>query len=65
MLRLFDVYASLFKSWHVVRYEQEGDATAPHHVHLPGQEMPAPSTVTNLEDLLHFVQSWLSDKPHP
>jgi hypothetical protein len=119
MLRLFDVYASLFKSWHVVRYEQEGDAymlqlsavlvddshlelrdylfadggrkyayqwmeadgtlrrrwdnaphwpsviTVPHHVHLPGQEMPAPSTVTNLEDLLHFVQSWLSDKPHP
>ena len=26
MLRLFDIYASLFKSWHVVRYEQEGDA---------------------------------------
>jgi len=26
MLRLFDTYAALFKSWHVVRYEQEGEA---------------------------------------
>ena len=26
MLRLFDIYASLFKSWRVVCYEQEGDA---------------------------------------
>lgn len=26
MLRLFDTYASLFKSWRVVRYEQEGTA---------------------------------------
>lgn len=26
MLRLFDTYASLFESWHVVRYEQEGAA---------------------------------------
>jgi hypothetical protein len=112
MLRLFDTYAALFKSWHVVLYEQEGEAylfqlsallqddsrlelrdylfadgsrkhayqwieadgtlrrrwdnaprwpgvtTTPHHVHLPGQEMPEPSTVTNLEDLLHFIQSW-------
>jgi len=112
MLQLFDTYAALFKSWHVVRYEQEGEgyllqlsallqddsrlelrdclfadgsrkyayqwietdgtlrrrwdnaphwpsvATTPHHVHLPGQEMPEPSTVTNLEDLLHFIQSW-------
>jgi hypothetical protein len=110
MLRPLDTYASLIKSWRVVRYEQEGDAymlqlsvvladdsrlevrdylfadgsrkyayqwmeadgtlrrrwdnaphwpsvvTAPHHVHLPGQEMPEPSTVTNLEDLLRFVQ---------
>ena len=112
MLQLFDTYAALFKSWHVARYEQEGEAyllqlsallqddsrlelrdylfadgsrkyayqwietdgtlrrrwdnaphwpsvaTTPHHVHLPGQEMPEPSTVTNLEDLLHFIQSW-------
>ena len=112
MLELFDTYAALFKSWHVIRYEQEGEAyllqlsallqdgsrlelrdylfadgsrryayqrmeaggalrrrwdnaphwpdaaTAPHHVHLPGQEMPGPSTVTNLEDLLRFIQSW-------
>ena len=26
MLRLFDTYAALFKSWRVVRYEQEGEA---------------------------------------
>jgi hypothetical protein len=117
MLRLFDVYASLFKSWRVVRYEQEGDAyvlqlsavlldgsrlelrdylfadgsrryayqwmkadgtlrrrwdnaphwpsvaTAPHHMHLPGQEMPELSTVTNLEDLPRFVQSWFDGHP--
>ena len=115
MLKLFDVYASLFKSWRVVRYEQEGDAymlelsaillddsrlqlrdylfadqrrkyayhwmeadgtlrrrwdnaphwpsivTVPHHMHLPGQEMPVASTVTNLEDLLQFVQTWLDE----
>jgi len=112
MLQLFDTYAALFKSWHVVRYEQEGEAyllqlsallqddsrlelrdylfadgsrkyayqwletdgtlrrrwdnaphwpsvaTTPHHVHLPSQEMPEPSTVTNLEDLLHFIENW-------
>jgi len=112
MLRLFDTYASLFKSWRVIRYEQEGAAyllqlsallqdgsclelrdylftdgsrkyayqwmetdgalrrrwdnaphwpdvaTAPHHVHVPGQETPEPSTITNLEDLLRFIQSW-------
>ncbi len=114
MLQLFDTYASLFKSWRVVRYEQEGTAyilqlsavllddsrlelrdylfadgsrkyayqwmeadgalrrrwdnaphwpsvvTVPHHVHLPDQEMPKPSTITNLEDLLRFVQSWFN-----
>lgn len=32
--------------------------TAPHHVHLPGQKTPEPSTVTNLEDLLSFLQEW-------
>ena len=26
MLQLFDTYASLFKSWHVICYEQEGEA---------------------------------------
>ena len=25
MLKLFDLHTSLFKSWHVVSYEQEGD----------------------------------------
>ena len=117
MLRLFDAYAALFRSWRVVRYEQEGDAymlqlsavlldgscldlrdylfadgsrksayqwveadrtlrrrwdnaphwpdvaTAPHHVHLQGQDMPEPSTVTNLEDLLYFVQGWFDEHP--
>jgi len=27
----------------------------PHHVHLPDQRTPAPSTITNLEDLLTFL----------
>jgi hypothetical protein len=26
MLELFDTYASLFKLWHVICYEQEGEA---------------------------------------
>ena len=109
MLDLFDKFASLFKSWRVVRYEQEGEtymlhisaclqdgsklelrdylfsdgsrkyayqgmeadgslrrrwdnaphwpdtATAPHHVHTPEQQVPAASTITNLEDLLAFL----------
>ena len=115
MLHLFDRYASLFKSWSVVRYEQEGAAyllhlsavliddsrlelrdylfvdgsrtyayqwmesdnslrrrwdntphwpsisTAPHHCHIPNQSMPEPSTITNLEDLMVFLQNWLTD----
>jgi len=32
--------------------------TAPHYVHLPDQEMPELSIITNLEDLLCFIQSW-------
>jgi len=117
MLDLFDTYAVLFKSWRVIRYEQEAEAyllhlsallqddsrlelrdylfadgsrnyayqwmeadgalrrrwdnaphwpdvaTAPHHVHLPSQEAPEPSTVTNLEDLLQFIQSWFTSCP--
>ncbi len=119
MLRLFDTYASLFVSWRVVRYEQEGDAymlqlsavlldnsrlelrdylfadgsrkyvyqwmeadgalrrrwdnaphwpdvaTAPHHTHLSGHIMPEPSTVTDLEGLLRFVQSWVDEHQSP
>ncbi len=34
-------------------------ATAPHHVHLAGQQTPEPSTITNLEDLLQFLQETL------
>ncbi len=34
-------------------------ATAPHHVHAPDQEMPQPSLVTNLEDLLSFIAEML------
>jgi len=34
-------------------------ATAPHHTHLPGQQMPEPSTITNLEDLLQFLKDIL------
>ncbi|MCA9962942.1 MAG: hypothetical protein KC423_01820 [Anaerolineales bacterium] len=33
-------------------------ATQPHHVHLPNSEYPEPSTVTNLEDLMAFLQEW-------
>ncbi len=112
MLALFDQYAWLFKSWRIVRYEQEGDTyllqitailiddarlalkdyyfrdgqrkyayqwmspdremrrrwdnaphwpdldTAPHHVHIAGQEFPEPSTITNLEDLFSFLAEY-------
>lgn len=115
MLYLFETHASLFKSWQVVRYEQEGDAymlqlsailqdgsrlevrdylfadgnrtyayqwmkpdntlrqrwdnaphwpsvsTTPHHTHLPDQEVPDPSHITNLEDLISFLQKWLAE----
>ncbi|MBX3053388.1 MAG: hypothetical protein KF753_18070 [Caldilineaceae bacterium] len=114
MLHLFESNPSLFKSWRVVRYEQEGDAyllqlsavlqddsrlelrdylfvdgsrkyayqwmesngslrrrwdnaphwpsisTTPHHTHTPDKERPIPSTVTNLEDLIAFVQEWFT-----
>ncbi len=112
MLQLFDTHASLFQSWRLVCYEQEGEAyllhvmavlqddsrlelrdylfadgtrkytyqwmeadgtlrrrwdnaphwpgvaTFPHHVHLPDQETLEPSTITNLEDLVHFILDW-------
>ncbi len=114
MLQLFDTHAALFRSWRVLRYEQEGAAymlqmtailrddsrlemreylfadgsrkyayqwmeasgdlrqrwdnaphwpdvaTAPHHTHVAAQSEPGPSTVTNLEDLLLFIQKWLA-----
>jgi hypothetical protein len=117
MLQLFDAYTSLFKSWRVVCYEQEGDAymlrvaavlqddsrlevcdyffadgsrsytyqwmepdgalrrrwdnaphwpniaTAPHHVHLPGQALPESSLITNMEDLLRFIKEWFNEHP--
>jgi len=110
MLQLFDSYATLFKSWQIVHFEQEKDtyllqistvlqddsrlemrdylfsdgsrkyayqwmnpdgtlrqrwdnaphwpeiSTAPHHTHLPGQEKPRESLVTNIEDLLEFIE---------
>jgi hypothetical protein len=34
-------------------------ATAPHHTHLSGYEMPGSSTITNLEDLLLFLAETL------
>ena len=36
-------------------------ATKPHHTHLPDQEMPKPSTVTNVEDLLNFLRKWFEE----
>jgi len=110
MLHLFETNSDLFRSWQVVRYEQEGDAymlqlaailqdgsrlemrdylfvdgsrkyayqwmeangdlrqrwdnaphwpnvaTAPHHTHVAGHTEPESSTITNLEDLLHFIR---------
>ena len=34
-------------------------ATRPHHMHLPDQEEPEASTVTNLEDLVTYLHRWL------
>lgn len=115
MLHLFTNHASLFKSWQVSRYEQEGQSylliisailqddsrlelrdylfvdgsrkyayqwmegdgrlrrrwdnaphwpeisTAPHHVHLPNQENAELSLITNIEDLLLFIQNWFAN----
>ncbi|MBX3001241.1 MAG: hypothetical protein KF893_22160 [Caldilineaceae bacterium] len=115
MLQLFTHYSALFKSWRVVRYEQEGSSyllqlsailaddsrlelpdylftdgsrtyayqwiesdnrlrrrwdnaphwptisTTPHHCHLADQVMPEPSTVTNIEELMLFLQRWFTD----
>lgn len=38
-------------------------ATAPHHVHLPGQARPAASIITTLEDLLQFLVGTLETPP--
>ncbi|MCO6450546.1 MAG: hypothetical protein J5I90_07120 [Caldilineales bacterium] len=38
----------------------QGIATGEHHLHKPGSEMPGPSSVTNIEDLLAFVEEWLA-----
>ena len=35
-------------------------ATFPHHKHLPNEENPQASTVTNLEDLLDSIENWLA-----
>lgn len=37
-------------------------ATKPHHTHLPNKEMPEPSTITNVEDLLEFLKSWFREQ---
>lgn len=37
-------------------------ATRPHHTHLPNQEIPEPSTITNIEDLLTFLQKWFAEQ---
>ncbi|MBP7961312.1 MAG: hypothetical protein KBG20_04750 [Caldilineaceae bacterium] len=36
-------------------------ATFPHHVHVPDQPTPLPSTVTNLEDLMLFLEDWFAE----
>ncbi|MBU0511867.1 MAG: hypothetical protein KKD28_11760 [Chloroflexi bacterium] len=37
-------------------------ATAPHHTHLPNQNTPEPSVITNIEDLLRFIQMWFDEQ---
>ncbi|VAW33552.1 Cytochrome c551 peroxidase [hydrothermal vent metagenome] len=37
-------------------------ATKPHHTHLPNQEVPKPSTITNVEDLLGFLRKWFEQQ---
>ena len=37
-------------------------ATTPHHMHLPGENEPETSTVTNIEDLIAHVRQWLQSK---
>lgn len=34
-------------------------ATAPHHTHFPDQVSPQTSNITNLEDLLQFLEETL------
>ena len=34
--------------------------TNPHHTHLPGREMPQPSTITNIESLIQFLDNQLN-----
>lgn len=34
-------------------------ASNPHHTHLPDQEIPEPSTITNIEDLLGHLRDGL------
>jgi hypothetical protein len=36
--------------------------TKPHHTHLPGQEKPEPSTITNIQDLLSFLRQWFDEQ---
>lgn len=35
-------------------------ATYPHHVHIPGKDIPAESSLTNIEDLLKFIVEWFN-----
>ncbi len=39
-------------------------ATFPHHAHVAERREPEPSTVTNLEDLLHFIRDCLERINH-
>ncbi len=40
-------------------------ATAPHHVHVAGENDPEPSIQTNIEDLLHFIHEWIENNEFP
>jgi hypothetical protein len=37
-------------------------ATHPNHIHVAQEEGPAPSTITNLEDLMQFLEDWYAPR---
>jgi len=50
---------SLRRRWDQARHWPDL-ATFPHHVHVPDHPKPLPSTVTNLEDLMVFLDDWFA-----
>jgi hypothetical protein len=36
-----------------------------HHIHIAEEQAPEPSIVTNLEDLVRFIEEWLNSPSLP